>query len=98
VKLFLDREGIDVNRQDPTGETALDRAIFSSNLEAAKLLLGRDDLDLNHRDNIHGRTALHWACINRNLPAVDLPLKRKDVNPNAKDYGVHRIGLCLLLA
>ncbi|KAN0074193.1 Ankyrin repeat-containing domain protein [Elaphomyces granulatus] len=87
VKLFLDREDIDVNRQDYiSGETALDLAIIFGKLEAIKLLLDRDDLDLNNSNNRYRWTPLHWACFYRNLPAVDLLLKRKDVDPNAKNY------------
>ncbi|KAN0069064.1 Ankyrin repeat-containing domain protein [Elaphomyces granulatus] len=91
VKLYLDREGIDLNRQDHGGCTALDKAIASydntqGRSEVIKLLLGQDNIDLNHRDNTtHGRTALHRACISSNLLAVDLLLKRKDIDPNARD-------------
>ncbi|KAN0069067.1 Ankyrin repeat-containing domain protein [Elaphomyces granulatus] len=93
VKLYLDRKGIDLNRRDHRGCTALDKAIASyyitrGRLEVIKLLLGQDNIDLNHRDNTItlGRTPLHRACIYGNLLAVDLLLKKKDIiDPNARD-------------
>jgi ankyrin repeat protein len=89
VKLYLDREGIDLNRRDHKGFTALDKAIASyrvtrDRLEVIKLLLGRDSIDLNHNAR-DGLTVLHRACAYVNLLGVDLLLKRKDVDPNARD-------------
>jgi Ankyrin repeats (3 copies) len=60
--LLLDQEGIEIGRQ---GWTALSQAAHYSNLhrslEIAKLLLEREDIDVNLREN-SGRTALYWAC------------------------------------
>jgi ankyrin repeat protein len=94
VKLYLDRDGIDLIRRDHRGFAALNRAIATSycptqgRLEVIKLLLGRDNIDLNYRDNNkHGRTVLHTACAYVNRLAVDMLLTRKDVDPNARDNG-----------
>ncbi|KAN0068716.1 hypothetical protein V8E54_013440 [Elaphomyces granulatus] len=53
--------------------------------ESAKLLLERNDINVNIPDNWNGRTALHWACYQRYPASVDLLLQRDDIDPNARD-------------
>jgi ankyrin repeat protein len=53
-------------------------------LEISKILLERDDIDVNLRDD-KGRTALSWACINGSLELVDLILKKDNIDPNVRD-------------
>ena len=52
-------------------------------VESAKLLLERDDIEVNIPDS-EGRTALHWAS--ESLEVVDLLLKRDDIDVNP--YGL----------
>jgi ankyrin repeat protein len=86
VQLLMNIKGIDVNQQDSVGLTALCLAIRTNRWEAAKLLLRRDDIDPNLRDN-YRRTALHWAC-DRDKECLDivyLLLKKDNLDPNARD-------------
>ncbi|KAN0074039.1 Ankyrin repeat-containing domain protein, partial [Elaphomyces granulatus] len=54
VKLLLDQQGIDVNYQD--------NSVARYNcVESAKLLLERDDINVNIPDS-EGWTVLHWTC------------------------------------
>ena len=84
VKLLLDQEGIDVNRQNSAGRTALCLAAYWNHLQAAELLLGREELDINIPDN-QGRTALSWACHDSRLEIARLLLERDDIDPNCRD-------------
>jgi ankyrin repeat protein len=83
INLLLDRGGIDVNRQDDLGRTALGEAARFKCFENVKLLLGRD-YHPNLPDNF-GHTVLFWACDSECLSVVNLRLGREDVNPNARN-------------
>ena len=54
-------------------------------LEISKILLERDDIDVNLGRDDKGRTALSWACINDCLELVDLILKKDNIDPNVRD-------------
>jgi ankyrin repeat protein len=101
VKLLLHREGIDVNKQDNNGYTALSHAVQCvmrrSGFEPAKLLLDRDDINVNLRDR-NGRTPLFLACRLSDVSMVDLLLKKEGIDPNAMDiHGCTPLGtLCYL--
>jgi hypothetical protein len=91
VKLLLDREDIDINKQDDRGYTALSHAVqcFTPRpgIEPAKLLLDRDDIDVN-LPNRYGQTPLYFACRLSYVSAVDLVdllLKKEGVDVNARD-------------
>jgi ankyrin repeat protein len=83
VKLLLNQKGIDVNKQDNSGSTALCRVAFGC-VEAAKLLLDREDIDIN-LPNRNGRTPLIWACLGECPNIVDLLLKKDNIDPNVRD-------------
>ena len=83
VELLLDQEGIEVNRQTDLSRAAY-YSLVQSHLEVAKLLLEREDIDVNFRES-NGWTALYWACNNSCLTLVDLLLERDDVDPNPRD-------------
>ena len=53
-------------------------------VESAKLLLERDDINVNIRDR-DGWTALHYACYEESLEVVELLLERDDINPNLQN-------------
>jgi ankyrin repeat protein len=86
IKLLLDQEGIDVNRQDDSGTTALMAAAMWCNLESAKLLLERDDINVNISTNGpgsangRGHTALHFACWQGSWEVANLILERDDID------------------
>jgi ankyrin repeat protein len=87
VKLLLDQEYIDINYQKNSGalSTALIKTAAYNWLESTKLLLGRDDIDVNI-SNSTGLTALHCACLNNgSLKVVNLLLERDDIDLNPRD-------------
>ncbi|KAN0069282.1 Ankyrin repeat-containing domain protein [Elaphomyces granulatus] len=88
LKLLLDREGIDVNKQDVFGRTALMHQIriaaWGITEGECELLLNRDDVDLNITDE-NGQTALFWACSYDNVSTIDLLLKKEGIDPNVRD-------------
>ncbi|CCX33284.1 Similar to Putative ankyrin repeat protein RBE_0317; acc. no. Q1RJR6 [Pyronema omphalodes CBS 100304] len=52
--------------------------------DVVKLLLSREDIEVNAKDN-DGKTELKFACDNGREGAVELLLAREDVEVNAKD-------------
>jgi ankyrin repeat protein len=87
VKLLLGQQGIDINyyQENSSGlSTALIKTVCYNYAESAKLLLERDDTNVNI-PNSTGLTALHWACLNESLELVDLLLGRDDINLNTRD-------------
>ena len=81
VKLLLDKEGINLNKQDDSGYTALSLAVESDNFEAAKLLLARPDIDPNLR-NDQGQTALSIAYRQNSPSMVNLLHGSDDPTPS----------------
>jgi ankyrin repeat protein len=53
-------------------------------VESAKLLLEREDINVNIPDP-DGWTSLHWACYQESLEVVDLLLERDDIDLNPRD-------------
>ncbi|KAN0068675.1 Ankyrin repeat-containing domain protein [Elaphomyces granulatus] len=91
VKSLLARADVDPNIPNRSGCTALSHAASDcpfepGALEMSKILLERDDIDINLGRDYEGRTALSWACINGCLELVDLILKKDNVDPNVRDY------------
>ncbi|KAN0071225.1 Ankyrin repeat-containing domain protein [Elaphomyces granulatus] len=106
LKLLLDREDIDINKQDDRGYTALFYAFqcfTPTGTEPAKLLLDRDDIDVN-LPNRYGETPLYFACrypmvsLIDLIDLIDLLLKKEGVDVNARDiHGCTPLGtLCYL--
>jgi ankyrin repeat protein len=96
VKSLLARADVDPNIRNPSGRTALCDAVSRLRpgincrfepeaLEMSKILLERDDIDVNLGGDYEGRTALSWACINGCLELVDLILKKDNIDPNVRD-------------
>jgi ankyrin repeat protein len=87
VKLLLSQQCIDVNYQensDNLNTALIETAYYYSCVESAKLLLERDDINVNI-PNSNGQTVLHCACLNGSLKMVDLLLKRDDIDLNTRD-------------
>ena len=88
AKVLLNQEGIEINRQDHAGMTALCLAALRNNLEVAKLLLEREDININLPSN-NGSTPLSLACrsgiLHGSSELVGLLLRKDDIDPNIKD-------------
>ena len=69
VSKLLQREGVDVNRRDKKGRTALYVAIADGRMEVVLELLKHGELDVNDR-GAHGNTALIWATLWGRLDVV----------------------------
>ncbi len=84
VRLLLAHADTDVNAPNSNniGETAL---MMARSNRVRRLLLMREDLDVNAKDHLTGRTALMQYAIAGNPAAVQLLLKREDIDVNAKD-------------
>jgi ankyrin repeat protein len=78
VKLLLGQQGIDVNPQEHSAafRTALMETARCNLVKSAKLLLERDDININI-PNSEGWTSLHWACHEASLEVVNLDI---DIN------------------
>jgi ankyrin repeat protein len=84
VEFLLD-QGVEVNRKDALGRTALWHAILNGQSKVIKVLLDREDTDLNVPDPGSGQTPLAWATANVNLSLVKLLLEKECVDVNARD-------------
>ncbi|KAI2489614.1 hypothetical protein MHU86_24982 [Fragilaria crotonensis] len=69
VSKLLQREGVDVNRRDEKGRTALYVAIADGRREVVLELVKHGELDVNVR-GAHGNTALIWATLRGRLDVV----------------------------
>ena len=79
--------GVDINRQDSVGYTALMMACSNGRKEVALELLKVDGLDVNIQ-NCHGYTALIWACYNGHTEVVLELLNKVDgLDVNLQDGG-----------
>ena len=89
VTAILDMKEWDVNAADCMGSTALIWAAVRGYEGVVKMLLEREDVNLNQPDTYNGRTPLSWAANKGHEGVVKMLLKREDVNPNKADpkYG-----------
>jgi ankyrin repeat protein len=81
---FLLDQGIDVNRRDADGMTALCYAIRDDRSKVIKFLLDRDDIDPNLPD-IDGYTPLFHAVMEGTLSVAGLLLRKKCIDVNARN-------------
>ena len=68
---MLEREGLDLDRPDNSGDTPLYWAADSGHEEIVKLLLGRKDVDPNRPNNIN-ETPLRRAIVNGHESVIKL--------------------------
>ena len=73
-----------VDRTDAYGQTHLSIAAEKGHAILVELLLGRDDIDVNHKD-FRGGTPLSSAAREGHYVVVKLLLNREDVNADHKD-------------
>ena len=85
----------DVNATDSAGSTALTWAASKGYEDIVKILLERDDVNLDHAENQCGRTPLSWAAENGHEGIVKMLLERENVNPDHPDTKFGRTPLML---
>lgn len=88
VSVLLNTPGIDVNKVDVDGWTALYWAAASNHLDCVRLLLDAPGIDVNKADN-HGRTALNTAAGYGNPECVKLLLQAQGIDVNRADNDGH---------
>ncbi|OHT01228.1 hypothetical protein TRFO_32013 [Tritrichomonas foetus] len=64
--------------------TALHSAVLNNNYNAVKLLLQRNDLDINAVDSDNNETALHFACKLKNSKIIRALIFNTKINMNAQ--------------
>ncbi|MBO7641621.1 MAG: ankyrin repeat domain-containing protein [Alphaproteobacteria bacterium] len=75
----INLKGININKKDKDGNTALARAVYLGRVKTAEYLL-RAGADVNSQ-NVHGETPLHFAAYKGNAEMVNLLLEnRADIN------------------
>jgi len=83
VKLLLMRDDVVVNSVDVCGGTSLLWAARKGHEAVVKLLLARDDLDVN--SGHYGRTALSFAAERGHEAVVKLLLAQDEIDVKSKD-------------
>jgi ankyrin repeat protein len=85
VKLLLAAVNINPNAMDPhSGNSALHCACQNGDVYTINLLLAKDGIDINLRNNT-GNTPLMHAAVQKSVPAMESLLARNDLNPNIKN-------------
>jgi ankyrin repeat protein len=81
--------GISADSKDASGQTPLSLAAESGHEAVVKLLLTRDGVDVDSKDNNYGRTPLSRAAQRGHEAVVKLLLARAGVDADSKDkrYG-----------
>ena len=79
VKFLLQQPGIEVNKTDIHGETALIKAAWSNQAEIVRLLLQHEDIDVNKAEP-YGRTPLQWAVTRVNHDLIFVLLQHKGID------------------
>ena len=87
VSMLLGHEHIQVNKADfYYKETALIKIAFNElNPELVRLLLTRDDINVNAQDK-YKLTALMYSCTYGNLEIVRILLEHRDIDVNLTDF------------
>ena len=86
VSFFLGDKSVNVNETSKkTGLTALMVAATHGKERHARMLLEREDIDINMKSEIStNHTALHKAAANGHVGVVKILLERRDTNVNAR--------------
>ncbi|KAM3075100.1 hypothetical protein ACMFMG_007443 [Clarireedia jacksonii] len=83
--MALLKNGHDPNCKDSNGQTPLWLAACNGREAVVKLLVTKDCVDLNSKDDIYGRTPLWIAIEKRHISVVKLLLMQESIDPNPKD-------------
>ena len=89
VKYVINCSNIDVNKicySNTNNYTALHIAVLQRNVEAVKLLLTREDLNVNAVTTITNETALHFACRNNSHEIIRLLINDERSNKSIKKH------------
>ena len=88
VEIFagvLEMKEWDVNATGSAGSTTLTWAASKGYEDIAKILLERDDVNLDQAATENGRMPLSWAAKNGHQGIVKMLLEREEVNPDHPD-------------
>ena len=80
--MLLERNGVDPDRADEWRRTPLSLAAENGREGIARILVERNDVNLNIVDTEYGRTPLSWAAKNGHEGIVRLLLAQSDISPN----------------
>ena len=85
-KLLMNRPDIKINGSPNDRGTALIHAVWSKNLSAVEMLLGKSDIDVNETEDKENLiTALHYAVHRGNTDIIGLLLKHSKIDVNVQD-------------
>jgi len=76
-----------MNSRDEHGMTQLSLAAQNGHETVVRLLLEREDVEVNSREDKGGVTPLSWAACNGHEAAVRLLLERDDIDVNCRESG-----------
>lgn len=85
VKFLLDYEGVNLNCVSKDGSTSLCKAMELGDEDMVELLLSRDGVDPNLRDDKLCTLPLHLAVKRGKKSILELLLRREDIDVNARD-------------
>ncbi|KAL4862305.1 ankyrin repeat-containing domain protein [Aspergillus spectabilis] len=71
LQMLLETPGVDLLAKDNKGQNALSRAIASSNISAAEVLLADGRIPVDDEDN-EARNTLGWAAYTRQIQMIEL--------------------------
>jgi len=84
IKLYIETNKININKQNENGTTFLCFAVDNNNYNLSKLLIEEFNANIDLSDDM-GYTPLHCAAMNKNKEIIEL-LIRHNANINAKSY------------
>jgi ankyrin repeat protein len=84
-RLLLEYPGVEVNRQDNSGKSALTHAASGGNHEVVRMLLTRGDVQVNVRDARKQTPLMHAALWPRGVAVIKILLERDDIKINWQD-------------
>ncbi|KAI9845534.1 MAG: hypothetical protein M1838_001702 [Thelocarpon superellum] len=84
VRLLVDRDDVEVDSKDQSGQTPLSWAARGGHEAVVKLLVDRDDVEADSKD-YYGQTPLSWAARGGQEAVVKLLLDRDDVEADSDD-------------
>lgn len=84
VKYLAERNDVDADSRDVTGETPLLVAAKNGHLETVKYLAEREDVEASRKD-FKSRTSLSYAAEQGRFEVVKYLAERQDIKPDLKD-------------
>jgi ankyrin repeat protein len=84
VKLILEKDGFDVNKEDINGRIPLLEATYMNHIEIIKLLLEKENIDIN-KHNKDFDTPLMFAIVKKNTEIAKLLLEKENIDFNKQN-------------